>query len=223
MAEATDGPASPLRRLYAGGRLAIASLLGLAVIALLPAPLGLPWRGAIGWVALVAIDLALTMIALRDSSPDRVRQRCRREDERSWVILVIVVVAATMSLGALAVLMRKGVDQPLPLLLRAAIATLAVMGSWLLTHITFALRYAHIYYGDRLGEDHGGLQFPGNEAPDFWDFVYYAFVIGMTCQVSDVQVTARLMRRLTLVHGVLAFFFNTGVLALAVNILAGIL
>ena len=89
----------------------------------------------------------------------------------------------------------------------------------------FAIRYAHYFYGDPepKGRRRGGLAFPGVENPDFWDFVYYSFVVGMTCQVSDVQVTSRSMRRLTLAHGVLSFFFNAGVLALAVNILASAL
>ena len=107
------------------------------------------------------------------------------------------------------------------------LAILAVATSWLLVHTMFALHYAHYYYGDdpsRAGDDErGGLAFPGGGPPDYWDFFYFSFVVGMTCQVSDVQVTSRGMRRLTLTHGVLSFFFNTGLLALAVNIIAGAL
>jgi uncharacterized membrane protein len=100
-----------------------------------------------------------------------------------------------------------------------------VLASWTLTHTMFALHYAHLYYGDdplRKGrQDRRGLRFPDERTPDFWDFLYYAFVVGMTCQVSDVQVDSRHMRRLTLGHGVLAFFFNAVILALAVNFIAG--
>ena len=111
-----------------------------------------------------------------------------------------------------------------PLLTYLLLAGLAVGASWMVTHTTFALHYAHHFYGDGpapgAADDRGGLAFPGGELPDFLDFLYFAFVVGMTCQVSDVQVTTRPMRRLTLLHGVLSFFFNTIILALAVNLLA---
>jgi uncharacterized membrane protein len=100
-----------------------------------------------------------------------------------------------------------------------------VVASWTVTHTVFALHYAHHYYGDGpapgADDDRGGLAFPGEEPPDYWDFLYFSFVVGMTCQVSDVQVTSRAMRRMTLMHGVLSFFFNTVILALSVNLLAG--
>jgi len=99
---------------------------------------------------------------------------------------------------------------------------LAVAASWTLTHTTFSFRYAHLFYGDADADpgDDGGLAFPGEPAPDYWDFLYFSFVIGMTCQVSDVQVTSHRIRRLALAHGVLSFLFNTIILALAVNLLA---
>ena len=107
---------------------------------------------------------------------------------------------------------------------RLVLAGLTVVASWTLADTTFALHYAHHYYGDRPAagaqQDRGGLTFPGEEQSDYWDFLYFSFVIGMTCQVSDMQVTSRPMRRLTLVHGVLSFFFNILILALAVNLLA---
>jgi uncharacterized membrane protein len=106
--------------------------------------------------------------------------------------------------------------------LRIVLASLSMLASWTLTHTMFALYYAHHYYGtgDADHADRGGLQFPGEPTPDYWDFFYFSFVIGMTCQVSDVQVGSRPMRRLVLIHGVLSFFFNAVILALAVNFLA---
>jgi uncharacterized membrane protein len=111
------------------------------------------------------------------------------------------------------------------LLARISVAGTTLVLSWIFVHTMFAIRYAHYFYGDpdEDGQHRAGLSFPATQHPDFWDFMYYAFVVGMTCQVSDVQVESREMRRLTLVHGVLAFFFNAGVLALAVNILASVL
>ena len=101
----------------------------------------------------------------------------------------------------------------------------AVLCSWFLVHTTFALHYARRYYQDKTARPHaenaGGLDFPEKGEPDYWDFAYYSLVIGMTSQVSDVGTTSRGMRRLTLIHSVLSFFFNTVVLALAINIVAG--
>ena len=144
---------------------------------------------------------------------------------RLLVILALIIAAATVSLFALGFTLQKPPDETaLAQARRLGLAGLAVVFSWTLTHSTFALHYAHHFYGDgpRPGnaDDRGGLAFPGSEPPNFFDFLYFSLVVGMTCQVSDVQVTSRPMRRLTLLHGVLAFFFNTVILALAVNLLA---
>jgi uncharacterized membrane protein len=105
-------------------------------------------------------------------------------------------------------------------------AVLAVIESWLLIHTVFTLRYAHVFYrleqeADVEGSD-GGLIFPGGDNPDYEDFAYFSFVIGMTCQVSDVNITSRFMRRLALLHGLLSFAFNTAILALSINIISGL-
>ena len=100
------------------------------------------------------------------------------------------------------------------------LALVTVVLSWLLVHAVFGLRYAHKFYDDNdaiTGSRTGGLDFPGEDSPDYRDFAYFSFVIGMTCQVSDVQVTSREMRRRVLQHGVLSFGFNTVILALTVN------
>jgi uncharacterized membrane protein len=159
------------------------------------------------------------------AAPDQVRRRAKELDPRGWVITAIVVAAATVSLFALGFTLAKPPNEStVAMATRLLLAGLTVVGSWTLAHTTFALHYAHHYYGDRPSpgapHDRGGLAFPGEEQPDYWDFLYFSFVIGMTCQVSDVQVTSRPMRRLTLTHGVLSFFFNTVILALAVNLLA---
>ena len=109
--------------------------------------------------------------------------------------------------------------------LRVALAGGVVVTSWTLIHTVFAVHYAHGFYGDGpapgADDDAGGLQFPGqDELPDFWDFFYFSLVIGMTCQVSDVAVQARSIRRVAGAHGVVSFFFNTALLALTVNIAA---
>jgi uncharacterized membrane protein len=202
-------------------RLAIALVLGALAYALAAAGLPLALRAMLAWLIGVAAFLGLTVLVISGSTPERVRARARALDQSGSVISLLIIIAAAASLGALAFVLQKPAGTTAP---RVVLATLAVAASWLLVHTMIALHYAHFYYGDdpdRAGDDErGGLKFPGEEAPDYWDFFYFSFVVGMTCQVSDVQVTTRGMRRLTLAHGVLSFFFNTGVLALAVNIIA---
>jgi uncharacterized membrane protein len=172
----------------------------------------------------IVFFLGLTTLVVAGAGPERLRRRARQLDPRWWLILAIIASAATSSLFALGFTLQKSANETTSVLAtRLLLAGATVVASWALTHTTFALRYAHYYYGDGPApgeEDRGGLAFPGGAPPDFWDFLYFSLVIGMTCQVSDVQVTLPTMRRLVLVHGVLSFFFNTVVLALAVNLLA---
>lgn len=218
-------PIEALANLHAGGRLVIAIAGSAIVFLLLPASLRLVERLTLVWILGIAIFLALTALAVVALPPERLRQRVRQIDPRRWVILALIIAAATVSLFALGFTLQKPPEETaLAQARRLGLAGLAVVFSWTLTHSTFALHYAHHFYGDRprpgSADDRGGLAFPGSEPPDFLDFLYFSLVVGMTCQVSDVQVTSRSMRRLTLLHGVLAFFFNTVILALAVNLLA---
>jgi len=94
--------------------------------------------------------------------------------------------------------------------------------SWFLVHTTFSMRYAHLFYGDNENGKGSGLGFPGNGSPDFVDFAYFSFVLGMTFQVSDVEISSRQIRRLSLLHSLIAFIFNTVIVALTINALAGL-
>jgi uncharacterized membrane protein len=180
-------------------------------------------RGAMGWDAGVLLFFALTLFVIGGGDSAGLRKRASLSDTHLWILLVIVVIAAAASFAALAFVLQKPQGVPTTsLVARVCVAAGTLVLSWILVHAMFAIRYAHYFYGDPEadGTPRGGLAFPGKGHPDVWDFMYYAFVVGMTCQVSDVQVLTKPMRRLTLAHGVLAFFFNAGVLALAVNILA---
>ncbi len=220
-------PIGIANRLFAGSRLLLCSLFGAAVFAVLPETMRLPVRLSAAWVVGVALFLGLTALVIADASPERVRRRARLLDQRRSVILAVIVTAAGVSLIALGFTLQKEPGETaVALAIRIILAGLTVIASWTLTHTMFALHYAHDYYGDGPApgeDDRGGLAFPGGEPPDYWDFIYFAFVVGMTCQVSDVQVMSRAMRRMTLIHGVLSFFFNAVILALAVNLLAGFL
>jgi uncharacterized membrane protein len=138
-----------------------------------------------------------------------------------------VVVAAFISLIAIILLMQHIPHKSKEGLSRDIIISVAsVLSSWALIHTLFTLHYAHVFYRDEVtaikykGQ---GLIFPEESEPDYLDFAYFAFVIGMTFQVSDVQVTSRRIRRLVLIHGLLSFIFNTAIVALSINIIAGVI
>lgn len=157
-------------------------------------------------------------------TPTFLRRRSRYADEGIPLIGLITLTAIGMSLGAIFYLLNA---HPEPRLFELAASFACVVLGWLTLHTVAALHYAHLYYtdadgGDEVNRDAGGLVFPGDTEPTTWDFLYYSFVIGMTAQVSDVQVTSATMRKLTLVHGVVSFFVNTVLVALAVNAAATI-
>ena len=140
----------------------------------------------------------------------------------AYVFLALDHDAAFIAEGALAslaaIVFELGASKGSPAGLALAIVTITL--SWALVHTAFALHYAHEYYR---GKTPGGLQFPSGEEhvdADYWDFVYFSFVIGMTAQVSDVGITDKIIRRTATVHGIISFMFNTALLALMVNIAA---
>lgn len=217
---------SLLYNVSAGTRLLLSALAGGCAFLAIPASMQGPSRGAISWDLGAGLFLLLTILAVGNATPERLRHRASQQDTKFWIILGIIVIAAMASLASLVFVLQKQQDlSGPPLTARIIVAAITLFVSWVFVHTAFAIHYAHYFYGDPAPKGHrrGGLAFPGIENPDFWDFIYYSFVVGMTCQVSDVQVTSRAMRHLTLAHGVLSFFFNAGVLALAVNILATVL
>lgn len=213
-----------LRSMPAGWRLLLC--LGIATLVFLaPFP---PQDAAVhagaAWVLGVLLFFALTGFAIRGISTAELRRRSRDLDDRAWVISALVVVAAGISLLALGlILYGRDAVSPSIMVWRLTVGAAGMICSWFLIHTVLALHYAHRFYGDPAGDktkDRGGLDFPGRGEPGYWDFLYYSFVIGMTCQVSDVDTTSGEMRRLTLIHSIVAFFFNTTVIALTVNLIA---
>ena len=157
------------------------------------------------------------------STHERIRKRALQQDEGRIVILSLVISAAVMSLGA--IVAELSVVKEIHGVLRIehiALAALTIVFSWMFTQVMFALHYAHDYYTAEIRGNLGGLDFPGGHAPDYGDFLYFACVIGTSGQTADVSFTSRSMRRTGLVHCVLAFFFNTTLLALTINIASGL-
>ena len=194
----------------------------------LAAPLPSSWyfRGLLGWCVGVAVYLALAWWLCVKFDAASTRERAQAQDEPSVVLLLVLLTATGACVAAIGMLMLQ--SRELTGWVRAGHLILGVAslaGSWLFIQTIFTFRYAHRYYQEeKNGEPDGpGLQFPGGLDPDYFDFLYYSHVVGMTSQVSDVQVTSREMRRLTMVHGVLSFGFNMLIVALSINVVAGAL
>lgn len=176
------------------------------------------------WVVGVLLFLGWTVYSVSGVPIELLRKRARDLDDSAWMVSLLVVIASLISLLALAMMVfsKAGVPEGI-LVLRIVLGGASMICAWFLIHTVLALHYAHLYYGDASedGKDcRRGLDFPGERAPDYGDFFYYSFVVGMTCQVSDVTTQSRGMRRLTLAHSVVSFFFNTTVIALTVNLIA---
>lgn len=207
-------------------RLFYGLLAGLAAGAL-PLPLSAAQRGLLGWCAGVAVYLLLVRWLCKSFDASRTRERVQKQDEPSVVLLMLMLLATLACVFAIAVVIQQARDLAgVQRMFQVGLSVVALAMSWLFIQTMFAFRYAHRYYQQEKAseKDGGGLLFPGDDkAPDYFDFLYYAYVVGMTSQVSDVQVTSREMRRLTLGHSVLSFGFNMLVLALSINVVASAL
>ena len=226
-AESTSAPNFPhrtprfIRIIRTRPRLFISCAVAVAAMALLFAITD--WRVAtrllVGWDVGVGLYLILAFTLMGRSDVHRLKRRAAHQDEGNLAILFLTVAAAIASLGAIfAELATVGGQprQPAQLLL----ATATVVMSWAFIHSIFALHYAHEFYGEGRDGHMGGMSFPDDEQPDYWDFTYFAFTVGMCAQVSDVTVSSKSIRRTVLTHSVISFLFNAALLALTVNIAA---
>lgn len=177
-----------------------------------------------GWDGFALSLLGLLWAAILSSDIDQIRYRARTQDLSRLLIFFFTIAAACSSIFAVLFLLSAAKNTA-HLGLHVTLSILAVLASWTLVHTMFAMRYAHAYYGEGNSPSAhvGGLEFPSDDVPDYLDFAYFSFVIGMTCQVSDVQITAKSLRTQALIHGVLSFCFNTVILALTINTLSGLL
>lgn len=188
-----------------------------------------PWlRGTVRLVA--DYDVAATFVLLGyfvfafTNDEQRTRLRAAMEDPGRNIVLVVVIVSVAAGMSGAIVILGKGpyTHNATEHAVAVALAIGAAVLGWLVTHATYALRYAHLYYRDD-GDPGGGLTFPQTPEPDDFDFLYFSFVVGMTFQVSDVQVNDSGIRRLVLMHGLVSFVYNTAILALGVNLISNLL
>ncbi|GAB3851892.1 DUF1345 domain-containing protein [Hymenobacter terrigena] len=215
-------------------RLALAVIAGMGAALLAPHLVGVLARVVMGWVGFAATDLALIILGMWQADTEDIRRVAASEDLPRTQAFVLVVGAAMASLGAVVGLMGslKGISEDLRDL-HVILSVAAVVLAWTLVHLVFTLRYAHTYYNadEDTGQDTGGLVFPddqGNDkgsklTPNYVDFAYFSFIIGMTAQTADIGIGNRGLRRAALMHGLISFIFNTVIVALTIGTIGGML
>jgi uncharacterized membrane protein len=211
----------PVRHILARPRLFVAVAIGFLVAVALPQSLAMHeiTRSIIGWNAGAILYLALSGVMMASSTQEQMHFRAKLHDEGRIAILILVILVALASLGA--IVAELAVAKDIQGALRyghVALAGLTILTSWFFTQVMFALHYAHDYYAAMSRSGAGGLDFPGEENPDYGDFLYFACIIGTSGQTADVSFVSKGMRRTGLVHSVLAFFFNTTLIALTINL-----
>ncbi len=181
------------------------------------------------WIGFSLVNLLFFWITMFTAHPREIARIARRQDFSRILIFFVILLASFVSLVAIVLLLR---ELPNPgqrgYYYHIVLSIASVSLSWFLIHTIFTFRYAHLYYTCKSEESinkecRGGLEFPNDKTPDYLDFAYFSFGLGMTFQVSDVQVTSGIIRRLTLLHSLIAFIFNTTFVALIINIIAGLI
>src|ERR1700728_3212029 len=206
----------PIRVVYGRPRMFISVLIGIIAFFLVPGSLRLVTRLLIAWDIFIAVYLLLVYIMMFRCGLAHIRRNAILQDDGRFLILLVTALGAFASIAAIVFELAGSHRSPVEL----ALATVTVALSWAAVHTAFALHYAHDFFR---ATKPGGLQFPSGEQhehPDYWDFVYFSFVIGMTAQVSDVGITDKIIRRTATVHGIISFVYNTALVALMVNIAA---
>lgn len=208
-------------------RLLLAIGVGWIVALLMPTHADWELRVLGGWDVGILIFLLLIGYTMIDSSPEQTIASARLRRMNSGSFFTLVVLTACLSIFVVGVILTDTKDTPPPFrTIQIWLSLVAILCSWTLTHIMFALHYAHIYYKAYDPQDPvkfmGGLQFTNEIYPDYLDFMYFAFTISMTSQTSDVVVTARPLRGLVLLHAFVSFFFYTVILATTINTIASL-
>lgn len=219
----------PFRILAARPRLFIAFAAGIVAGLATPEPLSLVTRALIGWDAAAVAYLALVVASTFKFDLRHMRFQAQMLDDGRWLVLIFSILAPLAAIGA--IVAELGTAKAVGGLAKAAhlgLAGFTIVASWLFIHMVFALHYAHEFYSRRRSDaDAGegvraGLIFPDTKQPTYIDFAYFSYVIGVASQTADVSIASREMRMTSLFHSILSFFFNTTILALTINIAAGL-
>jgi uncharacterized membrane protein len=192
-----------------------AALLAVAVFAAFAQQTNIPRSLLLGFNAGALFYVAYAFYIMSTTHASAIKQRAIHQEEGKWLALLISIVVAGVVLVALSLELRGAKSKSM---WDVALAGSTILLTWFFVALVFAQEYAHSYY--MAGK---GLDFPGESEPDYWDVTYFSLVLNMTCQTSDVAITTRPMRRLVLLHSVIAFFFNVIILAITVNVVAGLL
>jgi uncharacterized membrane protein len=213
-------------RLDAHYRLMIALAVSVIVFFTIENSFQLPAVVLFTWISFALTIIALDWTIIITSHPREVRKIAKIQDSSRTFIFLFVIAASLISMAAIVFLLKSAKGHSGSVNERILLAIGAVFISWWLVHTIFTMRYAHMYYDtdtdDGEKKEIGGLIFPDESEPDYLDFVYFSFVVGMTFQVSDVEISSRQIRRLAWLHGLLSFGFNTAIVALSINVISGL-
>ena len=189
-----------------------------------PGGLKAPFIATLLWCVFALSYIVLSWIVFFTRPRKEIIQKANKDDGNPFIVLISISIACFASMFAVLLLMLSGFSSSEHKLLSLSIAAIAMMLSWVLVHTLFTFHYAHLYYAGYEAKNklHPDLSFPGDIEPDYLDFAYFSFVIGMTFQVSDVEINAQHIRRTALLHGMLSFALNTFEVALTINLIAGL-
>jgi uncharacterized membrane protein len=225
-------PASIWRSVLLRPRIYLAVLAGIVTLMILPKSISVSMQGALAWIVGGLTYLAIAGRSMINCDSQVIAARAGRLDDSRMIILAIVLLAIASSFVSIAGLINEAKEAAKHVKLwYLGLASATIVVSWCVTQVVFTLHYAHEFYRPKkratedavTGELHRGLDFPGEISPDYWDFLYFATSIGATSQTSDVAIRSRAFRRLVTVHAVVSFFFNATVLALTINLAAGLI
>lgn len=181
-------------------------------------------RLLLGWNIFAVSYILLAIQMMVSSEPDQIRLRAIVQSESNLVMMILVLVSVVSCIGSIILELNfvRGLGAQ-ERLVHLILPAFTILSSWLFTHLMFGLQYAHDYYKNQSLHQDPGLDFPGDGQPNYWDFMYAAFIVGTSAQTADVSFTTNHSRKIALIHSVTAFFFNTTLLALTINIAASVI
>lgn len=218
-------PGNIFLRMHPVQRIVISLVITALVFFILPSTISPLIKDMLLWDAFSLSYLVLNWVVLLKKSILQIRQTAKKDDGSVIFVFLLIVISAFASLITVLLLVVSQQKNSSQNIFYLPIAITSILLSWMMVHTIYAFHYAHMYYDDdkkNPGEDAHGLEFPGDSDPNYIDFAYFSFVIGCTFQVSDVEISSPRIRRVALVHGLLSFGLNTFVVALTINLIAGL-